>query len=157
MKNILSTNKEFFSNVSESIAKYNINKLNNAPKISNSKDSFDLFLNEYNGDIYDTERFYVMYLNNNNSIINIVQLSSGGITGTVVDVRLLFRHAFICKATSILLCHNHPSGSNKPSNADKDLTTKIKNASKFLDINLLDHIIISSDKCYYSFSDERVL
>ena len=110
-----------------------------------------------NGDIYDTERFFVMYLNNNNSVINIVQLSSGGITGTVVDVRLLFRHAFICKATSILLCHNHPSGSNKPSNADKDLTTKIKNASKFLDINLLDHIIISSDKCYYSFSDEGVL
>lgn len=76
MKTILSINKEFFINVSESIAKYNVNKLNNAPKISNSKDSFDLFINEFDGDLYDTEKFMVMYLNNRNSVANIVQLSS---------------------------------------------------------------------------------
>ncbi len=157
MKTILSINKEFFINVSESIAKYNVNKLNNAPKISNSKDSFDLFINEFDGDLYDTEKFMVMYLNNRNSVANIVQLSSGGITGTVVDMRLLFRHAFICKATAIILCHNHPSGSLKPSRADIDLTKKIKDASKLLDISLLDHIVISSDKGYYSFTDEGVL
>jgi DNA repair protein RadC len=157
MKTILSINKDFFSNVAESIAKYNVNKLNNAPKISNSKDSFDLFLNEFNGDIYDTEKFYVMYLNNNNSVLNIAQISSGGITGTVVDMRLVFRHAFICKATSMLLCHNHPSGTMRPSQADKDLTVKIKSACKVLDINLLDHIIISSEKSYYSFADEGLI
>lgn len=155
--NPIIANKEFFSNVAESIAKYDINKASKMPIISNSKDCFKLFLQEYDGDIYDTEKFYVMYLNNSNSVINIVQLSMGGLTQTVVDLRLLFRHAFICKATSIILCHNHPSGSNKPSQSDKDLTNKVKEASRLLDINLLDHIIISNENTYYSFGDMGLL
>lgn len=102
------------------------------------------------------EVFAVLYLNRANKINHFEIISEGGITGTVADPRLILRKALEEDAVSIILCHNHPSGSLKPSRADEELTGKIKEASRFLDIRLLDHIIVSEEG-YYSFADEGIL
>ena len=103
-----------------------------------------------------TEEFWVIFLNHRNKIIGKERISSGGLTATVVDVRILFKQAIERLATSIIIAHNHPSGTLKPSRADIQLTQKIKNASKLLDIQLLDHLIVA-DSGYYSFADEGCL
>lgn len=87
----------------------------------------------------------------------IYEISSGGITGTLVDLRILFAVVLKSLSTSIILAHNHPSGNLKPSEADKRLTNKIKSASELLDIKLLDHVIIIPNGSYYSFADEGIL
>jgi len=102
------------------------------------------------------EEFWVLYLNNANKVIAKNQLSKGGMTGTVVDVRIIFKSALESGAVGILLCHNHPSGNLKPSEADIEITKKIKTAGKSLDINVLDHLIITQNG-YYSFADEGIL
>jgi len=102
------------------------------------------------------EEFWVLYLNNANKVIAKNQLSKGGMTGTVVDVRIIFKSALESGAVGILLCHNHPSGNLKPSEADIEITKKAKTAGKSLDINVLDHIIITQNG-YYSFADEGIL
>jgi len=102
------------------------------------------------------EEFWVLYLNNSNKIIYKNQLSSGGITGTMVDVRILFKKALELSSVGIILCHNHPSGSLKPSKADIDLTRKIQKAGDNLDIKILDHLIIT-EKAYFSFADSNLL
>ena len=102
------------------------------------------------------EKFVVMYLNNNNIILGVYELSKGGITSTVVDIRLLFSVALKVAATNIILAHNHPTGNLKPSKADLELTQKIKEAGKFLDITLTDHLIISPKEKFYSFADEGI-
>lgn len=99
------------------------------------------------------EEFWVVMLNRANKILAHKKISEGGINGTVADPRIIFKHAIENFATSIMLCHNHPSGNITPSNEDIKLTQKIKEAGKLLDILVLDHIIIG-DKNYYSFSDE---
>ncbi|MFW2476831.1 MAG: JAB domain-containing protein, partial [Sediminibacterium sp.] len=102
------------------------------------------------------EVFLVLYLNHGNRIISMDTISEGGITATVVDIRLLLKKAVLNDATSILLCHNHPSGNLQPSKADEQITGKIKDAAMFFDIKLLDHIIVSTDG-YFSFADEGLL
>ncbi|HET8837614.1 MAG TPA: DNA repair protein RadC [Flavobacteriaceae bacterium] len=102
------------------------------------------------------EEFWVVYLNNSNKIIRKNQLSKGGITGTIVDVRLVLKDALEHGATSLILAHNHPSGTLLPSEADKQLTKKLKTAGESLDIKVLDHIIVTQ-KAYFSFADERLL
>ncbi|MBF7090714.1 DNA repair protein RadC [Flavobacterium sp. ALJ2] len=101
------------------------------------------------------EEFWVLFLNNSNKIISKSQLSKGGITGTIVDVRLVFKLALETRATSLILCHNHPSGNLQPSGADKEITKKIKLAGESLDVKVLDHLIITESK-YYSFVDEGI-
>lgn len=101
------------------------------------------------------EEFWVLYLNNSNKVIHKSQLSKGGLTGTVVDVRLIFKTAFEHNAISIILIHNHPSGKLLASDADIQITKKIKEASKHLEINVLDHIIITENG-FYSFNDEGI-
>ena len=101
------------------------------------------------------EEFWVLYLNNSNKVIYKSQLSKGGITGTVVDVRLIFKTALEHNATSVILSHNHPSGKLQASDADKEITKKLKLAGEQLDIKVLDHIIIT-EKGYYSFQDEGI-
>ena len=103
-----------------------------------------------------TEEFWVVYLNHRNKIIGRERISLGGLTATIVDVRILFKSALERLATSIILVHNHPSGTLRPSRADQQLTAKIKEAGVFLDIQLLDHLIVS-DAGYYSFADEGSL
>ena len=102
------------------------------------------------------EEFWIVYLNNSNKVIQKNQLSKGGITGTLVDVRLALKTALEVGATGIILTHNHPSGTLKPSEADKQLTFKLNTAAKSLDIKVLDHLIIT-EKAYFSFADEAML
>ncbi|MGY5848993.1 RadC family protein [Salegentibacter sp. F14] len=102
------------------------------------------------------EEFWIIYLNNSNKVIEQVQLSKGGITGTLVDVRLTLKKALELSATSIILVHNHPSGTLRASQPDKQLTRKLKTAAQSLDIKVLDHVIVT-ENAYFSFADEGVL
>ena len=102
------------------------------------------------------EEFWVLYVNNSNKVLYSTQLSKGGVTGTLVDIRMLYKKAIELLATGVVVCHNHPSGKLQPSNADIELTKKIKRAGEMLDIKLLDHLIIT-EKAYFSFVDEGVL
>jgi len=105
---------------------------------------------------YRHEVFAVIFLNRANKINHFEIVSAGGITGTVADPRVILKKALEENAVSIILCHNHPSGSLKPSRADEELTTKIKEAAKYFDIKVIDHIIVSEDG-YFSFADEGIL
>lgn len=123
-------------------------------KITSSKSAFDI-MHPIIGDLMH-EEFWVLYLNNSNKVIYKSQLSKGGITGTIVDIRIVFKTAFEQNATSIILCHNHPSGTLVASDADKQITKKLKEAGKMLEINILDHLIVTSSS-YMSFADEGIL
>jgi DNA repair protein RadC len=101
------------------------------------------------------EEFWVLFLNNSNKILFKSQLSKGSMTGTIVDVRIVFKIAFEQNATAIILAHNHPSGKLQASDADIQITKKIKNAGQQLDIPVLDHIIVT-ETGYYSFADEGI-
>ena len=104
----------------------------------------------------DHEVFCVLYLNRAMKLIRLERISQGGITGTVADPRIIFRKALALRSVSLILSHNHPSGSTRPSTADRELTQKIKQAAAFLDITINDHIIVSREG-YYSFADEGLL
>jgi DNA repair protein RadC len=123
-------------------------------QITSSKSVFE-FMQPVIGEL-PHEEFWIIYLNNSNRILQRNQLSKGGITTTVVDIRLVLKAALEVGATSIILVHNHPSGSLEPSKSDKQLTYKLKTASKSLDIKVLDHLIIT-EKAYFSFTDENLL
>lgn len=102
------------------------------------------------------EEFWIVYLNNSNKVIGKSQLSKGGITGTIVDVRLVFKTSLELGATGVILCHNHPSGMLTVSAADRQITKQIKDAGESLDIKVLDHIIITENG-YLSFADDGIL
>lgn len=123
-------------------------------KITSSKATFEL-MQPIIGEL-PHEEFWVLYLNNSNKVLSKSQQGKGGITGTLVDVRLVFKTAFELGATALILCHNHPSGNVKPSEADKKLTQKLKIAGENLEIQVLDHIIITENG-YFSFADEDIL
>jgi len=120
------------------------------PKISSSQEVFSM-MQPLMGSL-DHEEFWVLYLNNSNEVLSKHQLSKGGITATLVDVRLLFKKAIEMSAVAIVICHNHPSGTLNPSREDKQITKKIKDGGLSLDIKLLDHLIIT-EKSYFSFAD----
>lgn len=124
------------------------------PKVTCSKDVFNIF-QPLLGDL-SHEEFWVLFLNNANEVMAKQQLSKGGFTGTLVDLRLLFKRALELQSIAIIVCHNHPSGKLNPSKSDKHLTNKIKQGGETLDIKLLDHLIIT-EKAYFSFTDEGVL
>ena len=123
-------------------------------KITSSNDAA-LILQQQIGDL-PIEEFWVMYLNQGNKILKTEQISRGGITQTSVDVRIIFKRGIELMATAMILAHNHPSGNLNPSDADRQLTRKIKEASNYLDIQVLDHIIVSQ-KDYFSFADEGLI
>jgi DNA repair protein RadC len=123
-------------------------------KITGSKDAADFFF-PLLGDL-NHEEFWVMLLNRGNKIIDTFMISQGGISGTVIDVRLILKTALEKTASSIILCHNHPSGTMQASDADLKITAKIKNAAEIMDITVLDHIIIGQHT-YLSFADEGML
>ena len=102
------------------------------------------------------EEFWVVFLNNSNKIIDKQQMSKGGITGTVVDTRMIFKKAVEISAVGLILCHNHPSGKALPSMADKNLTKKLQSAGETLDIKVLDHLIITQNN-YFSFADDNLM
>ena len=126
----------------------------NITKITSSKSVFEL-LQPIIGELQH-EEFWIVYLNNSNKILQRAQLSKGGITGTLVDVRLVMKQALELGAVGLILAHNHPSGTLKPSVADQQITQKLKKAAAVLDIKVLDHLIITQ-KEYYSFADEGIL
>ena len=101
------------------------------------------------------EEFWIIYLNNSNKVISKSQLSKGGITGTLVDIRMVFKTALEMGATALILCHNHPSGTLIPSDADRQITRKLKLAGDSLEIKVLDHLIVT-ETSYFSFADEGI-
>ncbi len=122
-------------------------------KISCSEDAYQLLKDFYPQETISLqERFVVAYLNRAHNVIGVYEASVGGLTGTIADPRLIVSVALKIAATSIILSHNHPSGNLNPSNTDQELTNKIREACKHLDINVLDHIIITP-KTFYSFAD----
>lgn len=123
-------------------------------KIESSRSVFNL-MQPILGDL-PHEEFWILYLNNSNKVLHKSQLSKGGITGTLVDVRLVLKNALEVGATALILCHNHPSGTLKPSQADRDITKKLKAAAESLDIKVLDHLIVT-EKAYFSFADDNLL
>ena len=126
----------------------------NRKQITSSGDVFDLF-QPLLADL-PHEEFWVLLLNRSNKIIDKIRISEGGFTATIVDVRKIMHIALVNQAIGLVLCHNHPSGNHNPSDDDIRITQKIKQASSTLDINLLDHIIVTSQKCY-SFADNSML
>lgn len=124
------------------------------PKVATSKGVFHL-MQPIIGDLQH-EEFWAIFLSNSNSVIGKHQLSKGGLTATIVDVRLLYRKALGSGCVGIIVYHNHPSGKLTPSVADKEITQKIKDAGRTLDIKLLDHLIIT-EKSYFSFADDGIL
>lgn len=123
-------------------------------KIGSSSDAF-VMLYPVIGELQH-EEFWVLYLNNSNKVVHKSQLSKGGITGTLVDVRLVMREALELGAVAIILAHNHPSGSLKPSSSDRQITKKLKIAAEALDLKVLDHLILSQHQ-YLSFADKGML
>ncbi|MDR2223144.1 MAG: JAB domain-containing protein [Flavobacteriaceae bacterium] len=132
-------------------------KASERPRIDSSYSAFEIALKAWDENKIELlEQFKVLMLSNNNRVLGVLEISSGGITGTVVDLRLIFAALLKAKATAFILVHNHPSGKLQPSDADRQITQKIKQASQILDIALLDHLIITSES-YYSFADQGVL
>ncbi|MBU2947558.1 RadC family protein [Zobellia uliginosa] len=123
-------------------------------KINSSKDAFDI-LQPRIGELQH-EEFWILYLSNANKVLYSAQLSKGGLTGTLVDVRIVMRQALEQGAVGLILSHNHPSGTLRPSEEDRKVTQKLKRAAAALDIKVLDHLIITQND-YYSFADEGIL
>ncbi len=124
------------------------------PKITSSVSAFEI-LNPLIGDL-NHEEFWVLFLNNSNYVIGKYKASSGGMTGTIVDTRLIYKKALEASAVSLIIAHNHPSGVLRPSDPDIKITKKIKSAGETLDIKVLDHLIITQ-QAYFSFADEGLL
>ncbi|MCT2409057.1 DNA repair protein RadC [Chryseobacterium antibioticum] len=131
-----------------------VQEIPDKPVISNSKDAYFILKNQLSD--LRTEEFWALFLNQSNKVVHTSQLTQGGISQSIVDVRVLFKTALDHFSTGIIIAHNHPSGSLKPSKEDISITQKIKEAGKTLSIQLLDHIIITQDT-YFSFSDEGLL
>ena len=133
-------------------------KASQRPTVTTSSDAFKLFKQNWDENkIEFIEQFKVLFLNRSNKVLALFELSTGGVTGTVADPKLVFAAALKLNACNIILCHNHPSGNLKPSQADEALTRKIKEAGRYLDLPVVDHLIISGEDNYYSFADEGLL
>lgn len=144
------------NNVAEIMVSYKPEKIIDFT-VQNSKKSFELILSKWDENrIEMQEEVKIILLNRNNKALGIYNLAAGGITGCVVDVRLILSVALKTLATGIIIIHNHPSGNLKPSSEDIKLTKQLKESCKLMNIELLDHLIISKDD-YYSFADEGIL
>ena len=124
------------------------------PKVKSSKDAYNSIAQVLSDILH--EEFWVIYLNRNNEILKQENISKGGVSGTIADSKIIFKRAIEALASAMILCHNHPSGNLKPSNADIQLTDKLKEVGKMLDIPVLDHLIIG-EKDYFSFADENLI
>lgn len=153
-------NLDLLNNVSEIdiIYKRKVScKVSERPLVSASTDAYSICLHYWNVDKIELlEEFKVLFLNRSNRVLQLFPVSQGGITGTVADPRLILAAAVKLACCSMILVHNHPSGSLKPSRQDEELTQKIKGASAYFDIKVLDHLIITPEG-YYSFADEGLL
>ena len=123
-------------------------------KINSSQDAYKLLI-KYFPD--NTIEYKVVLLNQSNRVLGIVPISEGGISATYVDVRLILQAALLANATQVILAHNHPSGSMKPSTLDDTLTERVKKAAELMEIHIADHVILSPENEYYSYYDESKL
>ena len=145
-------------NVSEVQLSYKSNvKSSTRYKINSSQDAYELLIKCFPDDTIEyKESFKVVLLNQSNRVLGIVPISEGGISATYVDVRLILQAALLANATQVILAHNHPSGSMKPSTLDV-LTEKVRKVAELMEIHVADHIILSPEKEYYSYHDEGKL
>jgi DNA repair protein RadC len=125
-------------------------------QINNSRNCYDYIKQFYGDDIDVWESFFILLLNRNSKTIGYAKISQGGITGTVVDVKIIAKYCIDSLSSCCVLAHNHPSGNTQPSVADKELTQKVIKALELIDVKVLDHIILTSES-YYSFADNGIL
>ena len=124
------------------------------PKINASKDTYDVLIQNWDSSkIEFIEQFKAMFLNRANRVLGIMEISTGGVSGTVADPKVIFGAALKANASGLIVAHNHPSGNLKASQSDIDLTRKLKEGGKLLEIQLLDHVIVTTEG-YFSFADE---
>jgi DNA repair protein RadC len=132
-------------------------KASERPQISTSKQAYGILVQQWDlGKIEMLEEFKVLLLNRRNRVLGLVNISTGGVSATLADPKVIFTTALKACASGIILCHNHPSGELNPSKADTDLTQRLKQCGKILEIDILDHLIISKEE-FYSFADEGLL
>jgi len=132
-------------------------KISERPLIKSSKDVYEVFNHYWNQDRIDLlEEFKVLFLNRANRVLQIFAVSQGGVTGTVADPRVILAAALKVSACVICMAHNHPSGSTQPSREDVELTKKIKEAARYHDIKVVEHIILTSEE-YFSFADDGLM
>ena len=147
-----------FRRVSEvSIVYRNHVKPAERPKISSSNDAYEIFRDSWDSTMEYSESFRILLLNRANKALGVTTVSTGSLSGTIVDVRIIMQYALKGNAHSLILAHNHPSGNKNPSENDIKITQKIKEAGVLLDITILDHLILTPDDIYYSFADEGLL
>ncbi len=125
-------------------------------KVTSSGSAKDIFMPFFDEDIEYIEKFCVMFLNRNNKVLGIQLLSIGGTSGTYVDPKIILQGAILSNSSAIILCHNHPSGNTRPSEADITITKKIKQGAEFFDISVLDHIILTTEG-HLSMADEGII
>ena len=126
------------------------------PKFKDSNQVYKILYPFFENVIDHHESFKILLCDNNNRVLGIHQVSEGGLTGTVVDIRIIAQSIILSNAKSVILAHNHPSGNLEPSKQDKNVTNKIKNMCELLEVKLLDHIILTSEN-YFSFADEGII
>jgi DNA repair protein RadC len=133
-------------------------KTSDRKKITCSRDAYNVFMDNWNPEIIEfVEEFKILLMNRSNSVLGILEISKGGISGTVSDLRVIFVAAIKGNASGIICAHNHPSGNLNPSESDSRLTKKLKEAGNLLDISVLDHLILSTEGDYYSFADNSLI
>lgn len=127
------------------------------PQVTTAEHAYQILINQWDKDTIELlEEFKVMLLNRHNKVLGVATISIGGLDKTVVDPKVVFAIALKAKASSIILCHNHPSGNINASLVDTQVTTKLKQGGQLLDINIVDHLILTSDG-YYSYADEGLM
>ena len=131
-------------------------KYSDMKSIATSRDAEEIFRSIWSDGMQFREEFYMLLLNRANKVTGWYRVSEGGTSGTVVDPKIIFSVALKCNASGIILAHNHPSGNTKPSQQDIDLTKKLVAGGKLLEISVLDHLIVTSEK-YMSFADEGMI
>jgi DNA repair protein RadC len=124
-------------------------------QIKTSESAFRVFWDNWDKEtIEHIEEMKLLLLNRSHKVLGVVNLFKGGSSGTIVDVKIIFQYTLKANATSIIICHNHPSGNLQPSDNDKNITNKLRNGAALLDITFLDHLIITPEEKYYSMADE---
>ena len=125
-------------------------------KITTPRGGYDFIKQFYSDDIGIFESFFILLLNRNNQTLGYAKISQGGVASTVVDVKIISKYVVDSLCSAVILAHNHPSGNKNPSNADKSITDKIKNALSYFDVQVIDHIILTEEG-YFSFSEGGLL
>jgi DNA repair protein RadC len=127
-------------------------------QVKTSRDAFEIFMEAWDQDsIEHVEEFKLLLLTRSNKVLGVASISKGGLSGTVTDVRIILQYAIKANASGIIICHNHPSGNLNPSESDLAITRKVKDSAKLMDIQLLDHLIITPEAGYYSMADEGMI